>query len=442
MKKFICILFSVLYIFSSVTTYAYEWQESGINLKVNGEKINFADQKPLLDIETSRTYVPIRFLAENLGAEVEWDSEHQVVKIVNKYIEGEDTKLVHYLKIGTNKFVTARYENSNNDVADKVNVYMLPEGINPLIMNGRTMLPFRYVAELLGAQVYYDDSDSTAYCIKRDMKKLNEQVKYKNRVQMGSPVLNTLVSQYWVEELNKYRETKGVKPLVYDSVYSDMMTWACFHQMEHPEIDGVAKDLERIVGRPFWMHMFRIEDPAVSKAYEEDERYTLYTLPDGGKLIAGAAAAYIPQFIPNSTFAKKDNNGTYIHTIGYSEVAFTAENWRLNGISWESEKEIGGRGEKRAAMYKELKEEWGVDVKLQKPHLYDNWQLIPLEKNEEYAYVSVYDEDIYREIVNVAISIWRSSWSHDLALCDKYMKETGFAWVGVFCYAGFNGYIH
>ena len=76
-----------------------DWSPSGIKMAVDGKEITFPDQKPLLDAQAGRTYIPIRFLAEALGADVDWINEHQVVEIVNKGIEGENTKIVYYLKM-------------------------------------------------------------------------------------------------------------------------------------------------------------------------------------------------------------------------------------------------------------------------------------------------------------------------------------------------------
>ena len=67
--------------------FSYQWNASGINVAVNKENIIFPDQKPLLETNTSRTYVPVRFLAENLGAKVDWNNDYQVVEILNEYIE-------------------------------------------------------------------------------------------------------------------------------------------------------------------------------------------------------------------------------------------------------------------------------------------------------------------------------------------------------------------
>lgn len=140
--------------------------ESDIKLAVDGNLIDFSDQKPILI--NDRTYVPVRFLAEALGAEVNWDDARKVISIKNYGIEGKDTGATHYLKLGENKFVTVQWKTYNPDDWFYSTSFYFPKDVYPVIVNNRTMLPFRYVAELLGSQVYYDPLTNTAHCVKRD----------------------------------------------------------------------------------------------------------------------------------------------------------------------------------------------------------------------------------------------------------------------------------
>ena len=79
MKKIISlVLFMSIFInIATIRDIAYaadvEYENSDINLIVNDKKITFPDQQPI--VKDGRTYVPVRFLAEALGATVEWDNE-------------------------------------------------------------------------------------------------------------------------------------------------------------------------------------------------------------------------------------------------------------------------------------------------------------------------------------------------------------------------------
>jgi len=86
-------------------------------------------------IKDGRTFVPVRFIAEALGAEVKYDAATQVVTATR----GDD---VVVLTIGSN-VMTVNGEAQVTDVA-------------PFIVDGRTVLPFRAIAEAFGADVAWD----------------------------------------------------------------------------------------------------------------------------------------------------------------------------------------------------------------------------------------------------------------------------------------------
>ncbi len=91
-------------------------------------------------IEDGRTLVPVRYLADALGAKTAWDETTQKVTVT----EGSTTIM---LTIGSTALAvsgTAR----QMDVA-------------PVIRDGRTYLPARYVAEALGAKVDWDQDSQT-----------------------------------------------------------------------------------------------------------------------------------------------------------------------------------------------------------------------------------------------------------------------------------------
>lgn len=113
------------------------------------------DVVPYLD-ENDRTLVPLRFIAEAFGAEVEWDGDLQLIRIKaeNKdYITmniGEKTfEILHY---------TGKTADSHGEPAD---VYHTADYVEidtaPVIMNDRTMVPLRAIVEALGKKVFYND---------------------------------------------------------------------------------------------------------------------------------------------------------------------------------------------------------------------------------------------------------------------------------------------
>ena len=99
-----------------------------VTVKVNGKTINFPDQSPI--VQNERTMVPVRFVAEALGHKVSWDSDTNSVNI-------DGGKIVLY--IGTTK-ATINGKSITLDVASTV-------------INNRTMVPLRVVAETLNCSV-------------------------------------------------------------------------------------------------------------------------------------------------------------------------------------------------------------------------------------------------------------------------------------------------
>jgi len=98
-------------------------------MTVNGSNI-IMDAAPY--IKNGRTYVPVRYLGDALGATTSWDAATQTVTVT----KGNKTVV---LVIGSK--------------IAKVNGQDVVMDVAPEISNGRTMLPARYVAEGLGYQV-------------------------------------------------------------------------------------------------------------------------------------------------------------------------------------------------------------------------------------------------------------------------------------------------
>ncbi len=96
-------------------------------------------------IINDRTMLPIRFIAEALGAKVEWFGETQTVKVS---AEGIDISLV----IGET-FATVTGENIDLDSPS-------------FVENDRTYLPIRFVSEKLGAELEWDEKTQTVKIVK------------------------------------------------------------------------------------------------------------------------------------------------------------------------------------------------------------------------------------------------------------------------------------
>lgn len=104
---------------------------------LDGKQLSF-DVPPI--IENGRTLIPVRTILESLGAAVEWD---------------DYTKTVTAKKSGT----TVRIQIGNNVV--QKNDESIALEVPAKIVNGRTLVPLRFVSEALGAKVDWEDSSQT-----------------------------------------------------------------------------------------------------------------------------------------------------------------------------------------------------------------------------------------------------------------------------------------
>jgi|GEM_PF-4173139 len=106
----------------------YEYTHNGINHR--------SDVAPFIDPNYHRTMVPLRIIAEALGAQVAWIEDD--AQIVNIFISTAQLTLT----IGES----------------------LPNSMGvPVIVNDRTFVPLRYVSEILGVTVFFDEENRVVY---------------------------------------------------------------------------------------------------------------------------------------------------------------------------------------------------------------------------------------------------------------------------------------
>ena len=392
------------------------WGESGIKVAVNGEIINFPDQTPLLDTNVNRTYVPVRFLAEALGAQVNWDGTHQVVIIKNYGIEGNNTRAIHYLKMGENKLVSLQYNEGFMKPATAATVFYFPEDIKPVLVNDRTMLPFRYVAELLGSQVYYDKNTGTAHCVKRYLADivpgklyqyyLNGQVTVGNITDAkindtsaydSYPIVSTVIGEYFADEVDKYRKEyynsmgRTAPTYVFDGEIADVNTWACFDHLLHPEYYG--RDIKGLG----YMHVYsnwltngmKFEDTItnVNGTWVQNQKYVIGALKPFYKEYYGSGELSVP--------------------VHYFENGMTPFPNIFNyGSKDTDKKEIAA-----------LRNDWGFYIK-------------------DGATFSILDEVAYRKISKKFIADMNGSASHKATIMSLEATRIGISIVGNYAYSG------
>lgn len=149
-KRFILpLLLTIAMLFSN---HSIARAQQPIKLWINGSYVQ-TDTSPL--IQNNRTLVPLRVISENLGLQVEWDAETKSV-MTYKLIDGRpDFKESLLLTIGDKQVPKPAEE-----AADTGSLYYELEA-PPVIINNRTMVPIRFIAEAYKMPVDWDGANRT-----------------------------------------------------------------------------------------------------------------------------------------------------------------------------------------------------------------------------------------------------------------------------------------
>jgi len=130
--SFLLVLGLLLMNLPYLAAFANEQEEKPISIIVNGNEVTF-DSPPI--IEDGRTLVPLRAIFESLEADVQWDPIERKVTSTKG-----DTTIVLY--IGNRE----AWVNGESVILD----------VPPIIVNGRTLVPVRFVSESFGGDVKWD----------------------------------------------------------------------------------------------------------------------------------------------------------------------------------------------------------------------------------------------------------------------------------------------
>lgn len=183
-RRVLTFVLAFVLMLSSVNVFAAKNEKR--NPALNGIIVNghivYSDVEPY--IKNSRTYVPIRFIAEELGYDVKWNAKEKMVTM-----KADETNVE--LKIGSD----------NMKVKDKDVKLDAP----PEIKDSRTFVPLRAIAEAFGEKVDYSKDYRAVYI--GDSPKYDAFYKVVYYYEKQDPI----VSKYTINIANNNLEVDGIK---------------------------------------------------------------------------------------------------------------------------------------------------------------------------------------------------------------------------------------
>jgi len=116
--------------------------QSEINVYVNDVKIN---SDPLAQVSSGRTMLPFRAILNSLGV-----SDNNITWWENsKSVEVNFNEIFIFMSVGVDNAI--------------VNESVIPLDVAPFILSGRTMIPVRFISEVLSANVIWDELKNSVY---------------------------------------------------------------------------------------------------------------------------------------------------------------------------------------------------------------------------------------------------------------------------------------
>lgn len=133
MKKHIILMLSLIFIFTCLLCPTTVFADDKITLVIDCHEVE-TDVPPI--IQNNRTLVPLRFIAEQLGFEVGWNAEERKAKITDRNTSIE-------LQINNTLAIVNKNFQPSTEVLD----------VPPIIHDNRTMVPVRFISEIMGYRV-------------------------------------------------------------------------------------------------------------------------------------------------------------------------------------------------------------------------------------------------------------------------------------------------
>jgi len=194
-----------------------EWKKAkkdykdSISVVVNGRVIDL-DVSPV--IKSNRVLIPVRAVTSALGAEVIWRSSQPDLVTITKKVDNKDVVITINLKTGEVK--------KDGKVVEF--------DVKPQVIQNRTVVPIRFLAELFGMKVDYDHDCGCVFCDDEDEDEDEKEEENKDKIQpvllSAKAISDTTISLEFSEDIKGTFDLKEGDIVVTDGTRTQLPTKA------------------------------------------------------------------------------------------------------------------------------------------------------------------------------------------------------------------------
>lgn len=313
MKKFVSFLFTLSVLISVAVTAS----AADIAVKVDGRTVAFREEpKPI--VLNDRTYVPVRRVLEQMGSRVSWDGEKRTVTVTSPDNIKVVVLTIDSPEISVYTFTSVLHADLETVLSD----------VSPIILNDRTMLPIRIIAENLGAKVSWDENgvaDITTVqaqrTIKQEIGKADDNINLTQALSENLPKISLYCDAKNIkegDEVDVFVRVSDLDKSNGDAVFSGFVT-TVLYDTENFAYDGFAciSEGEEI-------------SPTLSadngNFYENGAKVVYVFTPDSLPAVGEDGTVLKLKFT-----ALSDNGGTFSLSDGISEVGYDNEIILMSG---------------------------------------------------------------------------------------------------------------
>lgn len=190
-KVFVSLLLVLIFISSSVLASAYSIKY--IKIRLGGKTVTVRQVPVVVDGKTiytkdptfvmnSRTYVPIRFIADHYGGKVGWDDATRTATLK---VDGKEIKLTIDSK-------TVYVNGKKHVVEERLAPKLVTFDYGTSKARGRTMVALRLIADILGYKIGYDEANGIPSITKPKQNNSNTGGNQNNQGNDETKIINTV----------------------------------------------------------------------------------------------------------------------------------------------------------------------------------------------------------------------------------------------------------